>query len=163
MNPFEADLLPLPNEFRNYRDEFRVIGYELVHFTRCFAQSKANRVKHPVIDYEYAIHKIEVIDDQGQLHIDPNPFFTSAAGIHNWLKYYQDKEKPVGLGIFKGIFRDPALALVTIVALPYGLSLVGLAAIGDRANAKRQRERRQKLSTYAELPLFVRSYPRSTA
>ena len=81
MSPTEADLLSLPPELRDFRDQLRVVGYELVHLTRAFAQDAARRVRHPYADYEFAIHRIESIDEHGQLHVNPNPFFSSAERV----------------------------------------------------------------------------------
>lgn len=156
MNPTEADLLPLPSEFRAHRDQLRIVGYELVHFKPQFAQKRAALVRHPITEYEYGIHKIETIDEQGQLHVNPNAHFTSATWIPNWTEHYREKEKPAGLGIFKGFFRDPARTLVALAVPPYGLALLGLAAIGDRSNARRQRDRHTSLSRLSDLPAFVR-------
>lgn len=161
MIPTESDLQPLPAELRGCRDELRVVGYELVHYKPEFSRSRAVRVRHPPSEYEYGIHSIEVIDEQGLLHVNPNPFFTSASWIPNWVKHYQEKERPAGLGIFKSFFKEPARAIVTLVAPPYGLTLLGLAAIGDRTDAKRQRERRASLTSYADLPVFIRPYVRN--
>ena len=163
MNPTEADLLPLPPELREFRDQLRVVGYELVRFTRAFAHAAANSVRHPVADYEFAIHRIESIDEQGQLHVNPNPFFSSAARVPDWTRYYVETERPAGIGIFKAFFREPARAIVTLVVPPYGLALLGLAALGDRADARQQRERRQQLPKLSELPKFLHPYSRNEA
>lgn len=163
MSPTESDLLPLPSEFRGFRDQLRVVGYELVRFTRTFAQEAARQVRHPVADYEFSIHRIESIDKDGHLHVNPSPFFSSAASVPDWTRYYVEKERPAGLGTFKAFFREPARAIVTLVVPPYGLTLLGLAALGDRADAKRQRERHRQLASLAELPKFVRPYSRHEA
>lgn len=163
MTPTEANLLPLPSELRGFRNQLRVVGYELVHFTRTFAEEAARRVRHPVADYEFAIHKIEHIDEQGQLHVNPHPFFSSAARVPDWTRYYVEKERPAGLGIFKAFFREPARTIITLAVPPYGLTLLGMAAVGDRVEAKRQRERHQQLDSLAELPKFIRPYSRYEA
>jgi hypothetical protein len=163
MNPAEADLLPLPPEFHVHRNELRVVGYELVHYRPAFSRSQAERVRHSITEYEYGIHKIESIDDHGQLHVNPNPLFTSAAWIPNWTKHFLEKERPAGLGMFKAFFHEPARTLVTLAAPPYGLALLGLAAIADRDDARRQRERRTSLSRLSELPVFVSPYTRNKA
>jgi hypothetical protein len=139
MNPTDADLVPLPPELRDARDQLRVAGYE------------------------YAIHKIESIDEHGQLHLNRNPFFTSATRVPDWTRYYLEKERPAGLGIFKAFFREPARAVITLIAPPYGLTLLGLAALGDRSGARQQRERRERLPLLSELPKFVRPYSRNEA
>ena len=163
MNPTESDLAPFPETMRAYRNELRVAGYELVRFVTSFAHQSAIRVRHPIADYEFGIHKIETIDPNGQIHINPNTFFSSEERVPDWTKHYCEKERPQGFGVIKGFFSDPARSFVTLLAPPFGLALLGLAAIGDRTDARGQNERRRTLASLSETPKFIRPYSRHEA
>jgi hypothetical protein len=161
MIPTDCDLLQIPGEFRVFRDQLRAVGYELVHYKREFAQAAARAFRHPVCDYEYAIHKIESVTEEGQLQISPIPFFTCAARISDWTRHFQEKESPAKLGLFARFFREPSNAIVTLVAAPYGLALFGLTAFGDRANAERQAKLLSSLPAFVDLPAFIRRHARN--
>ena len=81
----------------------------------------------------------------------------------NRINHYQVKEEPAGLGIFKAFFCEPARALVTLAVPSYGLAILGLAAIGDRANARSQRGRQASLFWFSDVPVFTRPYTRNEA
>ena len=155
----EADFRPLPTEFLAYRDQLRVAGYELVRYSRTHAQDEARRYRHPFGDYEYAIHKIESIEaETGQIYINENASYSSADRVPSWSEYHIDKEKPEGFGLLSRWFKDPAYLALTVIVPPYGLTMLGLAAVGDRANRKAQGEREQSLQSLAEFPKFLRRY-----
>lgn len=151
----EADLLPLPENFQEYRDRLRVVGYELVRYTGFHALEAAARYRHQATDYEYAIHKIEFIDQKsGQIFINQNAFYSSERSVPSWTEHYTEKEKPEGFGVIKGWFSDPTKVLVTAISPPYGLAMFGLYAIGDHSQRQEQQERRQALNRFAEMPKF---------
>lgn len=151
----EADLLPLPENFREFRDRLRVVGYELVRYTETHAQEAAARYDHTAADYVYAIHKIESIDQKsGQIFISQHAFYSSECRVPDWTTHYTEKESPSGIGVIKGWFSDPTKALVTAISPPYGLAMLGLVAIGDRAQRRTQQARKQALNQLAEMPKF---------
>jgi hypothetical protein len=161
MNPSESDIIALPIELYPYRDQLRVVGYDLVRYTVGHAQREARKYRHPAEDYEYAIHKIEFIEaNDGQIFINRNPFYTSATRVPDWTNYHVKKEKPQGFGILKSWFTEPAHTLLTVIVPPFGLTLLGLAVVGDRVEAKQQRERHQLLACLLERPKFVLPFSR---
>jgi hypothetical protein len=152
----EAEFVPLPPEFRGFRDSLRIVGYELVRYTNAHARAEAGRYRHPIADYEYAIHKIESIQaEDGQIFINSNAFYSSAARVPDWINYYTEKEKPEGFSLVKRWFTNPVSALLTVVVPPYGLAMLGLVAAGDRMNRKEQNDRRQSLPRLSEMPKFL--------
>jgi hypothetical protein len=152
----EAHFLPVPPEFLEYRDRLRVVGYELVRYSKAHAQSEAAQFRHSPADYEYAIHKIESIQaENGQIYIKENAFYSSASRVPDWTKYFVDQEKPVGIGLLGRFFKDPVNALLTLAVPPYGLTLLGLTAVGDRINRKEQQNRRESLPHLSEIPKFL--------
>jgi hypothetical protein len=162
MNPSESDIVALPVELRSYRDQLRVAGYDLVRYTVEHAQREARKYRHPTEDYEYAIHKIALIEaNDGQIFINRNPFYSSAARVPDWTKYHVEKEKPQGIGLLKTWFTEPAHAVLTVIVPPFGLTLLGLAAVSDRMEAKQQRERREQLARLSERPKFMFPYSRT--
>jgi hypothetical protein len=77
--PTEADFTPLPPELHELRDRLRVAGHELVRYGRAHAQAQARQVRHSFQEYEYAIHRISLIDDgTGQIYIAHDARYTSA-------------------------------------------------------------------------------------
>lgn len=126
------------------------------------ARREASKYRHPTEDYEYAIHKIEFIEvHDGQIFINRNPFYSSATRVTDWTKYHVEKEKPQGFGILKTWFTEPAHAVLTAIVPPFGLTLLGLAAVSDRLEAKQQRERRELLARLSERPKFMLPYSRT--
>jgi hypothetical protein len=159
MNPSDADIVELNAEFRPYRDELRIAGYELVRYALSHARQEASRYRHPTADYEYGIHKIEFIDPKSlQIYINRHPFYSSASRVPDWTKYHVDKERPAGAKLLTGWFTDPVRAIITVFVPPYGLTLLGLAAIADRLAAGQQKERQGQLRQLSERPKFMQPY-----
>ncbi len=148
--------LPLPAELRVYRDQLRTIGFELVRYSKEHARSKAAPIRHPVADYEFAIHKIETIENvTGQIYINPNAFYSSAERVPSWTEYYLEKEKPEGFGLLTRWFKDPVSLALTVVVPPFGLAILGMSAIGDKMNKNQQEERRRSLARLSEIPKLL--------
>jgi hypothetical protein len=153
----ESDFAPLPAEFREYRDRLRIVGHELVRYTQAHAESEAARYRHMPADYEYAIHKIDYIEDY-QLYIDEHAFYSSALRVPDWTKYYSEKEKPMGFGLLKQWFSNPVTVLITLIVPPFGLTLLGMTAVEDKRDRNVQNTRRKSLGTLAEMPKFRRRH-----
>lgn len=152
----ETCFLPLPQEFREYRDHLRVAGYELVRYSKVRAESEASKFRHSPTDYEYAIHKIESIQaENGQIYINENAFYSSASRVPDWAKYFADKEKTEGIGLLGHFFKDPVNAFLTLAVPPYGLTILGFAAVGDRMKRKEQQHRRELLPRLLETPKLL--------
>lgn len=154
----ETELIALPPSVLDARDQLRVVGYELVRYTNEHAKREAGRYRHPPADYEYAIHKIEFVDQKdGQIYISEHAFFCSEKRIPDWTKYYTDEEKLAGLSLLKAI-ANPVGAVVSILAPPYMLTLLGLAGIGEYMKKRKQDARRGDLFRLSETPKFWRPY-----
>lgn len=155
----EAEFRPLPSEFLSHRDRLRVAGYELVRYSRTHAQAESSRYRHSFGDYEHAIHKIESIEaETGQIIINENASYSSADQVSSWAEYHIEKYKPEGFGLLRRWFKDPAYLALTVIVPPYGLTMLGLAAAGDRAKKKAQDARKQSLLNLSETPRFLRRY-----
>lgn len=153
----EADFLPLPPNMIARRNQLRVVGYELVRYTQCHAKAIASRYRHPVGDYEFAIHKIRFIEPlDGTVFIDPQAFYSSEQRVDDWVKYYWEKERETIGGGVKGWFSNPVSALLTVVVPPYGITMLGLGLLGIKAERKEQEKRERQLSSLKEIPKFWR-------
>lgn len=154
----ETDFIALPPFLLDARDQLRVVGYELVHYTNEHAREEANRYQHPPADYEYAIHKIEFVEqNDGQIYISEHAFYCSEKRIPDWTKYYTEKEKPEGLSLLKAIV-NPVGAIVSILAPPFMLTALGMAGIGQYMKKRDQDTRRNELSALSDMPKFWRRY-----
>jgi hypothetical protein len=159
MSPSESDIVELYTEFKPYRDDLRVAGYELVRYALSHARQEANRYRHAPSDYEFGIHKIEFVDPKDlQVYINRHPFYSSAACVPDWAKYHVDKEKQAGAKLLTSWFTDPVRVVLTVVVPPFGLALLGLAAVGDRQAAGQQKKRKSQLPRLSERPKFLQPY-----
>ncbi|SRR6266571_4488740 len=151
----EDELVPLPDKFREARDRLRVVGHELVRYTNAHARRVASRYRHPEADYEYAIHKIEFVDQKdGQIYIAEHAFYSSEQRVPEWVVYYVEKEKPAGFSLIKDSFTSPVHALITLVVPPYGLTLLGLVGAGEYMRHRDQKARRKELPRLSDIPKF---------
>jgi hypothetical protein len=133
------------------------VGYELVRYTNAHARAEARKYRHAEPDYEYGIHKIECIQSSdGQIYIKDSPFYSSADRVPSWTAHYVEKEHPEGFSLVKRWFSDPVYTFLTVVVPPYGLTMLGLAAAGDRMVRREQRERERALARLSETPKFFR-------
>ena len=148
----DADLLPLPIEMNVYRDSLRIVGYELVRYTLAHASREAMPYRHPAEDYEYAIHKIDQVA-AGQVFIQHDATYCSAARVPAWTKLRLDQERPEGAGWVKRWAKENWL--LTIVATPYSLALLGLGAVGDHQTKKAQQATAKLLSQYLPMAKFA--------
>lgn len=154
----DSDLIPVPSELYVYRDSLRIVGYDLVRFTRQFAGEEASAVRHDWVDHEYALHKIESIVE-GQIYVERHGFFCSAKDVPRWTKFRIEEERPRGgLGLVKSSFKDNLL--LSVVAAPYSLALLGLSAVGEHQTKKAQEDRAKVLGHLKAMPRFVQRYSR---
>jgi hypothetical protein len=154
----DSDLISVPSELYVHRDSLRIVGYDLVRFTRQFAGEEASAVRHEWVDYEYAIHKIESIVE-GQIYVVHDGFFCSATDVPRWTKYRVEEERPRGgIGLIKGWFKENLL--LSVVAAPYSLALLGLSAVGEHQTKKAQEERAKVLGHLKSMPRFAQPYSR---
>lgn len=157
--PSDRDLLALPDHLHADRDRLRIAGFDLVRYREAHARAKAEPIRHPWRDYEYAIHEIHWIDPStGQITIAPNPHYSSETRLPDWVEYHVNSKKPLGGGrLLKNWFTDPAHAVLTVVVPPFGLTLLGMGALANRANRREHEQRQALLARLAPMPTF-RSY-----
>jgi hypothetical protein len=159
MHPTENDIVLLQQEWWKHRDDLRIAGYDLIQYSKEYAKRKAATYRHPSADYEFAIHKIEFTDVKtGQIFVLNNPFYSSRERIEDWTKHFTDKEKPMGAGILKRWFTDPASLVLTAIVPPFALTILGMSAVSDHLHAKRQIERQEILSRLSPIPKFWKGY-----
>ena len=151
----EADFQPIPQRFIEARSQLRIVGYDLVRYTESHSTKEAARFRHPPKDYEYAIHKIEFIDsNDGQVFINKRAFYCSDARVSDWVKYYTEKEKPLGISLVKDWATSPVSVAITALALPYSLAMLGLTAASEYSKGKEHKARQVQLQSLSEFPKF---------
>ena len=154
--PKDEDLLIIPNNLIPFRDQLRVVGYELIRYSQSHAQREASRYRHKWEDYEFSVHRIESIKpEDGQIWINPHPFYIAEKDVPRWTQHYIMNNKPEGFGLLKTWFSNPVTALITLVVPPYGLTMLGLVALGDNKERKKQKELEKRLSSLSEMPKFL--------
>jgi hypothetical protein len=147
-----VDIQPLPEEKKYLRDRLRVAGYELIRYTSSYATRIASRYRHPSSEYDYGIHKITFVRPNGQLVVSKHAHHSSESWLENWVNHFVDKEKPAGLKLVPRWFKENWL--LTAIVPPYSLALMGLAAAGDAAARREQKEREALLGSFRETPIF---------
>lgn len=154
--PTERDLLPLPAHLHGHRDRLRIAGFDLVRYSESYARDEAEPIRHPWRDYEYAIHEIHWVDPaSGQITIIPNPHYSSEDRLPAWVEYHVSSKKPLESGrLLKNWFTDLAYAALTALVPPFGLTLLGMGALANRANRREHQQREALLARLAPMPKF---------
>lgn len=151
----EEAILPLPQKFHESRNRLRVVGYELVRYTIEYASQEANRYGHPVPDYEYAIHKIGLFGDDGQVYITDVPYrrYCSERSALIIADAYIKEHSANGITAIKDFFSNPG-NLIALIVPPFALVLLGLLELGVYMEYKFQKETKKKLYQLKEIPKF---------
>lgn len=153
----ESHILPLGKEFYEIRNRLRVVGYDLVSYSKHYAQKEAEKLRHSPNDYKFAIHKIEYIEFKtGEIYINMDGYHSSEKNIEKWSEHFIEQEQTLGLSIIKDWFMTPATLILTIVVLPYGLACLILTLLGDRRERLEQLERKNNLHKFCSMPKFWR-------
>lgn len=152
---------PLPQEFKAFRDELRCFGYELLHYTNSHAASVAAPIRHNANDYLFGFHKIlgiyppkVIIETHTRRHCGKLDVAAAVAAI-------LEQERPASTREMAGWFKDPANLILSLVVLPYGLTMFGLGALANRQKSAEQASRKSLLSTLSAMPEFQEPYRRA--
>ena len=155
----------IPTHLQPFRDQLRIAGFDLIRISTWEAADRARKYTgHSPRDYEYTIYPIAHIDESsGQIYLRGSPessrYFSENAApsvVNSHLE--QHASVPLRRWLLRWLRdteRGKALAVTTVIAPPYGLTLLAFIGIGNYQELRDARRRAQLLPRMRDKPRFA--------